>query len=1661
MALDRVVDLLRFGRKLNFVDLADRARNARQWELAARLYRKALDRSPDNPPIWVQYGHALKESGELRDPGKLAHAEVAYRKALLLDPGAADTYLQLGHVLKLQGKTEEAQAAYLRAFALDPSMPYSLQELRGLGWSEAQVVELQGMIADRSIPESCGEGADQPRSKHFNAVTEAEICCLKTPSFSDEVALFVTHSPNGRLKPHVRHYINSLKHQSISAVLIVNTDASPEAAHVDFAVETDGVFVRQNEGYDFAAWAHILRLHPELFDAEILYLLNDSLIGPTNDTVFRDLLTRLRSSPADVIGLTENFDRAWHLQSYFLALKRRALSSVEFRKFINSIVSCRDLEDVVSQFELRFASILKAAGINCEALFPATDGRDPTVYHWKRLLQSGFPFVKVKVIRDVFAGVGASDCYQLLASQGYDVSLAERTLAESAVDAEATFGRTSPQSLPRKNDVRLQNYGVGQRFGLRRTRPSAVTLGDRARDAGQWELAAKLYGKGLDRDPRNPAIWVQYGHSLKESGELRDPGKLARAESAYRTALSLEPGAADPHLHLGHVLKLQGKTDEAEAFYLRALVLDPSMPYPLQELSGLGWPELRMAELRGLVSSDSAPPLAANLTSAEVAHLVERPLEPPEYGIKPPPVQPIASEAPGEVVMRSAMLMKIIPWRPRADLSDTVEKQYLSTKRRLATGEWLDELDAAMRSGSGSIGELNIDALCRGLGTIPLYELDRTRVETFPTPLLRRYREQQGKVGERFRLDHGRIGTVDAGPRISILMPVYGTPIVYLERAILSVICQTFAGWELCIVDNGSKSDNITAILDYYVAMDQRIRIARIPDNAGISAATNMALELATGSYIGLLDSDDMLTHDALEDVASRLISEPRIDLVYTDECKIDEHDIVDELMSKPDWSPLLLTSFMYTGHFSVYRTAIVRELGGFRSEFDFSQDYDLVLRAAECNPVVVHLRQYYYGWRMIGGSAAVGDKPHARQTNIAALQDAMNRRGWGGEAIALPTANRARRTLDKGPPLVSIIVPTDNSDHICQTIRSVVSSTRYRRYEIVVVTNSALISQWQEVNLSDWVRFLSYDKRFNFSDKCNSGAAAARGDYLIFFNDDVRVITPGWIDAILECVSLPGVGIVGPKLLYGDNRIQHAGMVTGTRRLVGTAFHTYPRHSPAHLNLAQSVREVSLISGACLAIEKALFDLVGGFDAVNVPREHSDVDLCLRVRELGYSCVYTPHAELTHLGHVSMGAEEAAGKTHQQNKHDIFILKRFGALLADDPYFPDAMRNILYVDSQEEFRLFPKRVASAPAQPTAYAPARALDILIFSHDLTESGAPRAAFDVARILRNDGHFVVVASPSDGPYRERLRNIGVDVIVDQLLLNQDHNVFDFARNFDKVICNTIVCWPVVAQLHKVVDVYWYVHESEIIHRHIRDAPEVLALLRSGVTLLVPSARPANALAEYGLKAQLIEYGVDNPDGWRWASRNDGERVVIGVFGSYESRKGQDLAVKGMLSLAPALRAHAELRLFGRTLDVSFRRDLERIAGGDGSIVFLGEVDHDECLKQMAATDVILVPSRDDPLPFVTLDALSLGKTLVCSNTTGTSAYLRDGISGLILHENIPVEIGRVLARAIADPGLRTALGEGAREVYERIFSARSFAEKLHSVLDLDRPAEIVG
>src|SRR5205823_2033475 len=286
-------------------------------------------------------------------------------------------------------------------------------------------------------------------------------------------------------------------------------------------------------------------------------------------------------------------------------------------------------------------------------------------------------------------------------------------------------------------------------------------------------------------------------------------------------------------------------------------------------------------------------------------------------------------------------------------------------------------------------------------------------------------------------------------------------------------------------------------------------------------------------------------------------------------------------------------------------------------------------------------------------------------------LADAVKRRQLDAEVIEYPTANRVRMFL-RSSPRVSVIIPTDSPARAENCARLLPQATEYANAEFVIVTKSALIDQLRASPISERVRFVPFDLPFNFSAKCNTGARVANGDRLIFLNDDVEAGQSDWIENVIEPLENHGVGAVAPKMLYETGRIQHAGLVTGVRGLIGTAMHQWPGDSVDYANFAQSMRNVSALSAACLAMRRKVFFEIGGFDETNTPISLSDIDLCFKVRETGRRCVYTPFASLTHHGHASIGPTEEESAETAPDKCSIFLLKRWAAFTCHDPYFTD-----------------------------------------------------------------------------------------------------------------------------------------------------------------------------------------------------------------------------------------------------------------------------------------------------------------------------------------------------------------------------------------------------
>lgn len=514
-------------------------------------------------------------------------------------------------------------------------------------------------------------------------------------------------------------------------------------------------------------------------------------------------------------------------------------------------------------------------------------------------------------------------------------------------------------------------------------------------------------------------------------------------------------------------------------------------------------------------------------------------------------------------------------------------------------------------------------------------------------------------------------------PLISIITPVYNTDPKWLRAAVESVRRQAYPHWELCLCDDASTSAATRAALDQLAQSDARIKVTRLPQNGGISAASNAALALARGEFIVRLDHDDELAPEALFELARLLNQHPDADVVYSDHDKLEADGSRSEPYFKPDWSPDLFLSYMYLCHMDGARRALVEEVGGFRSEYNGAQDYDLYLRLTERTTRIHHIPAILYHWRKIEGSTAGAGaaKPWALDAGQRALADAVARRGWNAEVVPgrLPGHYRVRFRITE-QPLVSILILTRGGepapgqrDLLAECLGALVRRTTYTNYELVIASDSGRVSaQTARAIASSRHEIHHYDvpPPFNFSRKTNFAAARARGSHLVLFNDDVEVITPEWIEALLEHSQRPEIGAAGGKLYYPDGRLQHVGMLlgVGAGTIAAHAFHQHPGASPGYFGSTIVTTNMSAVTAALMMTRREVYERMGGFNE-DLPIDFNDVDYCLKLRHDGLRIVFTPWAEAYHHESASFGP-----RTQDLNR--IAEMRRlWGSEIDRDPY--------------------------------------------------------------------------------------------------------------------------------------------------------------------------------------------------------------------------------------------------------------------------------------------------------------------------------------------------------------------------------------------------------
>ena len=517
------------------------------------------------------------------------------------------------------------------------------------------------------------------------------------------------------------------------------------------------------------------------------------------------------------------------------------------------------------------------------------------------------------------------------------------------------------------------------------------------------------------------------------------------------------------------------------------------------------------------------------------------------------------------------------------------------------------------------------------------------------------------------------------GPCFSIAVPLYQTKEKYLREMIESVQAQTYTNWELCLADGSGREHSLQPVVGEYIAKDKRIKYCLLDSNEGIAGNTNEALKMADGDFVVLTDHDDLLSPEALYQCAKAVQKEPQTDVIYSDEDKVDmSGKKFFEPHFKSDYNIDLLCTMNYICHLFVVRKDVMERAGLFESCYDGAQDHDFILRCTEKAEHIVHIPKVLYHWRCHAQSTSENpeSKLYAFENGCKAVKAHYDRIGVPAEVVQGPFYGMYRtHYLWKEQPLVSILIP--NKDHAAdlkKCMDSIEEKSTYRNFEFIIVENNSTeeetFAYYKEIEKRDNVRVLYYKEDFNYSRINNFGAKEANGEYVLLLNNDTEMIEPDSIKEMLDVCMRPDVGIVGAKLLYEDNTIQHAGVIIGFGGVAGHAFIGQDRDDNGYFSRIISVQDLSAVTAACLMVRRSVFDEVEGLNE-EFKVAFNDIDFCLKVRKAGYLVVYNPYAQFYHYESKSRGQEDSADKVARFQQEIGLFGERWGELLEHgDPYY-------------------------------------------------------------------------------------------------------------------------------------------------------------------------------------------------------------------------------------------------------------------------------------------------------------------------------------------------------------------------------------------------------
>ena len=517
-------------------------------------------------------------------------------------------------------------------------------------------------------------------------------------------------------------------------------------------------------------------------------------------------------------------------------------------------------------------------------------------------------------------------------------------------------------------------------------------------------------------------------------------------------------------------------------------------------------------------------------------------------------------------------------------------------------------------------------------------------------------------------------------PKFSVVVPLYHTPAKFLKDLVRSMMYQSYANWELCLVNASPEDVHLTSLLENWAMRDKRIRVIRLEKNLGIAQNTNSGIEASTGEFIAFLDHDDFLEPDALFCYVDALNKDKTIDVFYSDEDKTDEyaaHYFYPHF--KSDFNIDLLHANNYMCHFLAVRKSLVDTVGGLNEKFDGAQDYDFVLRLTENTKKIYHCPRILYHWRCSNQSTAAsqGNKMYAIHAGKAALNAHYKRIGWNARAQegAVDGWYQTKFTL-KEEPLVSILIPNkDHTDDLDVCLNSFFERADYQNYEFIIIENNSVLPEtfayYEKIEKEhDNVKVVYWEAGFNYSAINNFGFKFAKGDYIMLLNNDVELITPDIFQSMLGFCMRPEVGIVGAKLLYNDHTVQHAGVLVGAGGLADHVFKGIHEDDPGYMGRAISSQDVSAVTAACLLVKRSVYEEVGGLeDEFQVA--FNDVDFCLKVRKAGYLIVYDADVKLFHYESKSRGMEDTTDRFIRFGNEMMLLNSKWDILSTFvDPYY-------------------------------------------------------------------------------------------------------------------------------------------------------------------------------------------------------------------------------------------------------------------------------------------------------------------------------------------------------------------------------------------------------